>query len=70
MKDLLRSNWEWDYVINLSESDYPLKSGKALVQYLTKHKGRNLVKSHGLGLEKFVKKQARVEKMLYEVAIT
>ena len=25
MKELLDSGWEWDFVINLSESDFPVK---------------------------------------------
>ena len=42
MRDLLtnRGHWSWDYVINLSESDYPVKSGADLVQYLTRNAGR------------------------------
>lgn len=25
MTDLVHSSWEWDFVINLSESDFPIK---------------------------------------------
>lgn len=25
MKELLASDWKWDFVINLSESDFPVK---------------------------------------------
>lgn len=25
MSDLVQSSWEWDFVINLSESDFPIK---------------------------------------------
>ena len=58
MEDLVNNlKWEWDYVLNLSESDYPLKSSRSLVEFLTENRGRNFVKSHGMELERFVKKQ-------------
>lgn len=58
MKELLGiADWHWDLVINLSESDFPLKRVDRLVDFLTANKGRNFVKSHGRETQRFVTKQ-------------
>lgn len=58
MKELLKiDDWHWDMVINLSESDFPLKRVDRLVDFLTANKGRNFVKSHGRETQRFVTKQ-------------
>ena len=58
MEELLRmDDWKWDFVLNLSESDYPVKSNEALRAYLGANRGRNFVKSHGREPSAFVKKQ-------------
>lgn len=57
MDDLLKSNWQWDYVINLSESDFPVKTVDSLVGFLTANAGRNFVKSHGRETQRFIQKQ-------------
>ncbi|KAB0796113.1 hypothetical protein PPYR_10174 [Photinus pyralis] len=57
MHELLLSRWEWDFVINLSESDYPVKTGDKLVEFLTANKGKNFVKSHGREVQRFIQKQ-------------
>ena len=44
MKNLLKLNIQWDFFINLSGQDYPLKSQKIIRAYLTKNKGRNFIK--------------------------
>ena len=44
-------------MLNLSESDYPVKSNEALGAYLGANRGRNFVKSHGREPSAFVKKQ-------------
>lgn len=44
MKYLLNLNVEWDFFINLSGQDYPLKSQKIIRDYLTKNKGNNFIK--------------------------
>ncbi|RUS75202.1 hypothetical protein EGW08_017039, partial [Elysia chlorotica] len=49
--------WDWDYYINLSESDYPVKSVTELVEYLTAHKGINFLRSFGKNVPRFIKKQ-------------
>ncbi|OWR51737.1 putative protein-O-xylosyltransferase [Danaus plexippus plexippus] len=57
MKDILKNGWEWDYVINLSESDFPIKSLEELEKFLSDNKGYNFVKSHGREVQRFIKKQ-------------
>ncbi|XP_069701482.1 xylosyltransferase oxt [Periplaneta americana] len=57
MNELLESGWEWDFVINLSESDFPVKTNQQLVDFLTANKGRNFVKSHGREVQRFIQKQ-------------
>ncbi|XP_045766664.1 LOW QUALITY PROTEIN: xylosyltransferase oxt [Maniola jurtina] len=57
MKDLIRLGWKWDYVINLSESDFPIKSLEELEKFLSANKGFNFVKSHGREVQRFIKKQ-------------
>lgn len=57
MQELIQSAWRWDFVINLSESDYPVKSPKQLVDFLTANKDKNFVKSHGREVQRFIQKQ-------------
>ncbi|XP_047505438.1 xylosyltransferase oxt isoform X1 [Pieris napi] len=57
MKDFIDLGWEWDYVINLSESDFPIKSLEELENFLSANKGLNFVKSHGREVQRFIKKQ-------------
>ncbi|CAK1556267.1 unnamed protein product [Leptosia nina] len=57
MEDFFTLNWEWDYVINLSESDFPIKSLTELEKFLSDNKGLNFVKSHGREVQRFIKKQ-------------
>lgn len=59
MRELLEihADWHWDFVINLSESDFPVKRLDRLVDFLTANKGRNFVKSHGRETQRFVLKQ-------------
>lgn len=58
MKDLLaKSAWQWDFVINLSESDFPVKPFDKLVNFLTANRNMNFVKSHGREVQRFVQKQ-------------
>ncbi|MBK8442866.1 MAG: glycosyl transferase [Sphingobacteriales bacterium] len=44
MSYLLKLNVEWDFFINLSGQDYPLKSQKVIREYLTQNKGNNFLK--------------------------
>ncbi|PSN41238.1 Xylosyltransferase oxt [Blattella germanica] len=57
MSELLEFGWDWDFVINLSESDFPVKTNNQLVDFLTANKGRNFVKSHGREVQRFIQKQ-------------
>lgn len=58
MRSLLQStDWKWDFVINLSESDFLVKSMDDLVHFLTANRNRNFVKSHGREVQRFVQKQ-------------
>lgn len=57
MKDFFILGWEWDFVINLSESDFPIKSLESLETFLSNNKGLNFVKSHGREVQRFIKKQ-------------
>ena len=48
MSELLSmDDWNWDFVLNLSESDYPLKNPKVLTDFLSDNREKNFVKSHG-----------------------
>ncbi|KAL8569523.1 hypothetical protein ACOMHN_002070 [Nucella lapillus] len=60
-----RRDWSWDYYINLSESDYPLKTVADLTRYLTAYKGLNFLKSHGKDTLRFIKKQG-LDQTFYE----
>ena len=46
MKELLEMrDWQdWDFVLNLSESDYPVKTQTELVQFLSTNREGNFVK--------------------------
>ncbi|XP_050427984.1 xylosyltransferase oxt isoform X2 [Adelges cooleyi] len=57
MTDLVQSSWDWDFVINLSESDFPIKSNDALVRFLAANREKNFVKSHGREVQQFIQKQ-------------
>ncbi|XP_017786273.1 PREDICTED: xylosyltransferase oxt isoform X2 [Nicrophorus vespilloides] len=57
MKELLHLDWKWDFVLNLSESDYPVKTVNRLVEFLGANMNRNFVKSHGREVQRFIQKQ-------------
>ncbi|WP_379963311.1 beta-1,6-N-acetylglucosaminyltransferase [Epilithonimonas sp. UC225_85] len=44
MNFLLNIDAKWDYFINLSGQDYPLKSQKIIREFLTKNNGKNYIK--------------------------
>ncbi|XP_069125008.1 xylosyltransferase 1-like [Argopecten irradians] len=54
---LSMKEWNWDYYINLSESDYPIKRLRTLELFLTKYKGYTFLKSHGRDTMRFIQKQ-------------
>jgi len=58
MSELLNmADWKWDFVINLSESDYPVKNPNELVEFLSTNREKNFVKSHGRDPKVFISKQ-------------
>ncbi|XP_054264373.1 xylosyltransferase oxt-like isoform X2 [Macrosteles quadrilineatus] len=57
MRELVDADWEWDFVINLSESDFPVKKNSQLVEFLTSNRDLNFVKSHGREVQRFIQKQ-------------
>ncbi|XP_075224237.1 xylosyltransferase oxt isoform X2 [Lycorma delicatula] len=57
MAELEKSDWNWDFLINLSESDFPIKSNVQLVEFLSSNRNRNFVKSHGREVQRFIQKQ-------------
>ncbi|XP_015432599.1 PREDICTED: xylosyltransferase oxt [Dufourea novaeangliae] len=56
-EQMLAHHHHWDFLVNLSESDYPIKSNAHLVQFLSLNKGMNFVKSHGREVQRFITKQ-------------
>ncbi|XP_070379773.1 xylosyltransferase 2 isoform X4 [Dermacentor albipictus] len=65
MAYLLREHPGWDYFVNLSETDYPVKSRKELEMFLAANMGSNFVKSHGQDTQRFIGKQA-LERTFHE----
>ncbi|KAF2348493.1 Glycosyl transferase family 14, partial [Trinorchestia longiramus] len=57
MHHLISHQQHWQFVINLSESDYPIKTNAALEAFLWWNRGRNFLKSHGQDTNKFLRKQ-------------
>lgn len=57
MQELLKTNWPWDFVINLSESDFPVKTVNQLEEFLSTNQDKNFVKSHGREVQRFIQKQ-------------
>lgn len=56
-RQMLAHNADWDFLINLSESDFPVKSNERLVEFLMWNRGFNFVKSHGHQVQRFISKQ-------------
>lgn len=57
MGELLRTDWNWDFVLNLSESDFPIKTIDKLEAFLWANGDKNFVKSHGREAQRFIQKQ-------------
>lgn len=57
MSELLASNWKWNFILNLSESDFPIKTIEKLEAFLSSNLNRNFVKSHGRETQRFIQKQ-------------
>uniref|UniRef100_A0A8C2WFP8 Xylosyltransferase 1 n=1 Tax=Cyclopterus lumpus TaxID=8103 RepID=A0A8C2WFP8_CYCLU len=66
MEDLLQmSDWSWDFFINLSAADYPIRTNEQLVAFLSKYRGMNFIKSHGRDNARFIRKQG-LDRLFYE----
>ncbi|XP_028935960.1 xylosyltransferase 2 [Ornithorhynchus anatinus] len=66
MRDLLEApGWAWDYYINLSATDYPTRTNDELVTFLTGHRDKNFLKSHGRDNSRFIKKQG-LDRLFHE----
>ncbi|CAN8007308.1 unnamed protein product [Ixodes pacificus] len=65
MEHLLRDHPHWDYLVNLSETDFPLKPRERLEEFLAANMGSNFVKSHGQDTQRFISKQA-LERTFHE----
>nr|SVE71518.1 EOG090X01AN [Daphnia similis]SVE72151.1 EOG090X01AN [Daphnia similis] len=57
MEQLLEIDSQWQFVFNLSESDFPLRSIESLEALLAANPGRNFLKSHGRQTRQFIHKQ-------------
>lgn len=58
MTELLHNtDWQWDFIINLSESDFLVKTKESLVNFLSANRDKNFVKSHGREVQRFIQKQ-------------
>uniref|UniRef100_A0A3Q3JZK1 Xylosyltransferase 1 n=1 Tax=Monopterus albus TaxID=43700 RepID=A0A3Q3JZK1_MONAL len=66
MKDLLKmADWSWDFFINLSAADYPIRTNEQLVAFLSKYRNMNFIKSHGRDNARFIRKQG-LDRLFYE----
>jgi len=53
MKEILGLGWDFDYVMNISESDYPVRPLEEFEDYLKTRVGRNFVATSGKEMLKF-----------------
>ncbi|XP_065183647.1 xylosyltransferase 1-like [Sycon ciliatum] len=51
------TDWNWDYFINLSESDFPFKNFTYIVDYMTAWRKHNFLRAHGKTSPRFIHKQ-------------
>ncbi|XP_038841435.1 xylosyltransferase 1-like [Salvelinus namaycush] len=66
MDDLLKmADWNWDFFINLSGADYPIRTNEQLVGFLTKYRDMNFIKSHGRDNTRFIRKQG-LDRLFFE----
>uniref|UniRef100_A0A8D2JC46 Xylosyltransferase 1 n=1 Tax=Varanus komodoensis TaxID=61221 RepID=A0A8D2JC46_VARKO len=58
MQDLMAmKDWPWDFFINLSAADYPIRTNDQLVAFLSRYRDMNFLKSHGRDNARFIRKQ-------------
>ncbi|XP_062295183.1 xylosyltransferase 2 isoform X2 [Scomber scombrus] len=69
MQDLLSMlDWKWDFFINLSATDFPTRTNDELVAFLSQHRNKNFLKSHGRENARFIKKQG-LDRLFHECDI-
>lgn len=42
-RDLLQLDWDWDYVMNISESDFPVRPVREFEEHLRRWNGGNFI---------------------------
>ncbi|MDH5476146.1 MAG: beta-1,6-N-acetylglucosaminyltransferase [Cyclobacteriaceae bacterium] len=52
MKYLITHNLKWDFFINLSGQDFPLKSQDFILNFLSKNKGKNFIKTANQAIDR------------------
>ncbi|XP_072337957.1 xylosyltransferase 1 [Scyliorhinus torazame] len=66
MRDLLEmKDWSWDFFINLSAADYPIRTNDQLVAFLSRYRSMNFLKSHGRDNARFIRKQG-LDRIFFE----
>ncbi|KAL4657895.1 xylosyltransferase 2-like [Arapaima gigas] len=67
MQDLISMlDWKWDFFINLSATDFPTsRTNEELVAFLSQHRDKNFLKSHGRENARFIKKQG-LDRLFHE----
>ncbi|XP_034045561.1 xylosyltransferase 1-like [Thalassophryne amazonica] len=66
MEDILKmSDWSWDFFINLSAADYPIRTNDQLVVFLSRYRNMNFIKSHGRDNARFIRKQG-LDRLFFE----
>ncbi|XP_042159865.1 xylosyltransferase 1-like [Oncorhynchus tshawytscha] len=66
MADLITmTDWSWDFFINLSAADYPIRTNSQLVAFLSKYRDMNFIKSHGRDNARFIRKQG-LDRLFFE----
>eukprot|EP00062_Callorhinchus_milii_P009122 gi/632952731/ref/XP_007892011.1/ PREDICTED: xylosyltransferase 1 [Callorhinchus milii] len=66
MRDLLEmKDWSWDFFINLSAADYPIRTNDQLVTFLSRYRDMNFLKSHGRDNARFIRKQG-LDRIFFE----
>ena len=63
-REIFKLGWDFDYVINISESDFPVKPLEAFEDYLRTRVGRNFVATSGKEMLEFQDTQG-MRKMFY-----
>jgi hypothetical protein len=65
IKKLLQTSKDWDFLINLSGSDFPVKSQKYITDFLSKHKDKNFIDARDQNSEK--ESLFRIRRFYFEI---